>query len=64
MQITGLVNATDDFTDHPKVISGFSDLFVIAFGEAGKGARAAVGLASLPSNIAVEIQAIIELHDD
>ncbi len=64
LQITGMVNATDDFTDHPKVINGFSDLFVTAFGEAGKGARAAVGMASLPSNIAVEIQAIIELRDD
>ncbi len=64
LQITGMVNATDDFTDHPKVINGFSDLFVIAFGEAGKGARAAVGMTSLPSNIAVEIQAIVELRDD
>ena len=64
MQITSLVDATDDFTDHPNVINGFSDLFVIAFGEAGEGDRAAVGLASLPSNIAVKIQAIIEFHDD
>ncbi|MCA1778858.1 MAG: RidA family protein [Xanthomonadaceae bacterium] len=64
LQITGMVNATDDFTDHPKVINGFSDLFVTAFGEAGKGARAAVGMASLPSNIAVEIQAIVELRDN
>ena len=64
LQITGMVNATDDFTDHPGVINGFSDLFVIAFGEAGKGARAAVGMASLPSNIAVEIQAIVERHDE
>ena len=64
LQITGMVNATEDFTDHPKVINGFSDLFVTAFGEAGKGARAAVGMASLPSNIAVEIQAVIELRDE
>jgi len=62
LQITGMVNATEDFTDHPRVINGFSDLFVLAFGDAGKGARAAVGMASLPSNIAVEIQAIVELH--
>ena len=62
VRILGMVNATEDFTDHPKVINGFSDLFVIAFGEAGKGARAAVGMASLPSNIAVEIEAIVELH--
>jgi len=64
VRILGMVNATDDFTDHPKVINGFSDLFVTAFGEAGKGARAAVGMASLPSNIAVEIEAIVELHDE
>ncbi|MDT8408056.1 MAG: RidA family protein [Wenzhouxiangellaceae bacterium] len=62
VRILGMVNATDDFTDHPKVINGFSDLFVTAFGEAGKGARAAVGMASLPSNIAVEIEAIVELY--
>lgn len=62
LQITGMVSATEDFTDHPRVINGFSNLFVIAFGDAGKGARAAVGMASLPSNIAVEIQAIVELH--
>jgi len=64
VQILGMVNASDDFTDHPKVINGFSDLFVTAFGEAGKGARAAVGMASLPSNIAVEISATVELHPD
>jgi len=64
LQITGMVNATEDFTDHPRVVNGFSDLFVTAFGDAGKGARAAVGMASLPSNIAVEIQAIVELHPE
>jgi len=63
LQIMGMVNATPDFTQHPAVINGFSDLFVVAFGDAGKGARAAVGMNSLPSNIAVEISAIIELKD-
>ncbi|MDT8450980.1 MAG: RidA family protein [Wenzhouxiangellaceae bacterium] len=62
VRILGMVNATEDFTDHPAVINGFSDLFVVAFGKAGKGARAAVGMASLPANIAVEIEAIVELH--
>jgi len=62
VRILGMVNATEDFTDHPKVINGFSDLFVVAFGEAGKGARAAVGMASLPSNIAVEISAVVKLR--
>ncbi|MGB0514406.1 MAG: Atu1372/SO_1960 family protein [Wenzhouxiangellaceae bacterium] len=64
VRILGMVNATEDFTDHPKVINGFSDLLVVAFGDAGKGARAAVGMASLPSNIAVEIEAIVELYPD
>jgi enamine deaminase RidA (YjgF/YER057c/UK114 family) len=59
-----MVNATEDFTAHPRVINGFSDLFVVAFGDAGKGARAAVGMASLPSNIAVEIQAVVELQPE
>jgi enamine deaminase RidA (YjgF/YER057c/UK114 family) len=62
VRILGMVNATDDFTEHPAVIDGFSDLMVIAFGDAGKGARAAVGMASLPADIAVEIEAIVELH--
>jgi len=64
VRILGMVNAAEDFTDHPAVINGFSDLFVTAFGDAGKGARAAVGMASLPSGIAVEIEAIVELHPD
>lgn len=62
VRILGMVNASDDFTDHPAVVNGFSDLMVVAFGDAGKAARGAVGMASLPSNIAVEIEAIVELH--
>jgi len=61
LQISGMVNATSTFTDHPKVINGFSDIFVTAFGEDGKAARAAVGMSSLPANWAVEISAVIEL---
>ncbi|MBS3743206.1 MAG: RidA family protein [Wenzhouxiangellaceae bacterium] len=64
VRILGMVNATEDFTDHPKVINGFSNLMVLAFSEPGKGARSAVGMASLPSNIAVEIEASVELHED
>lgn len=64
VRILGMVNATEDFTAHPQVINGFSELMVTAFGEEGKAARAAVGMASLPSNIAVEIEAIVELHDE
>jgi enamine deaminase RidA (YjgF/YER057c/UK114 family) len=63
VRILGMVNATEEFTEHPKVINGFSDLMVVAFGENGKAARAAVGMQSLPSNIAVEIEAIVELYE-
>jgi enamine deaminase RidA (YjgF/YER057c/UK114 family) len=63
VRILGMVNAAPDFQDHPKVINGFSDLIVVAFGEGGRAARSAVGMQSLPSNIAVEIEATVELHD-
>lgn len=64
LQILGMVNATPDFGQQPSVINGFSDVFVVAFGDAGKGARAAVGMNSLPVGIAVEISAIVELKPD
>ena len=57
----GMVNATHDFKNHPAVINGFSDLMVEVFGDPGKGARSAVGMGSLPGNIAVEIEAIFEV---
>lgn len=63
VRILGMVNATEDFKDHPKVVNGFSDLMVIAFGDGGRAARSAVGMQSLPSDIAVEIEATIELQD-
>ncbi len=49
------------FTDHPKVINGCSDLFVEVFGDRGRHARCAVGMASLPFNMTVEIEAVIEV---
>lgn len=59
----GMVQATADFTQHPQVINGFSDLMVEVFGEdAGKGARSAVGMASLPAGIPVEIEAIFQVR--
>jgi enamine deaminase RidA (YjgF/YER057c/UK114 family) len=59
----GMVNATADFTQHPQVINGFSDLMVEVFGEqAGKGARSAVGMASLPGGIPVEIEAVFQVR--
>ena len=58
----GMVNASPDFKDHPQVINGFSELMAEVFGEdAGVGARSAVGMGSLPGNIAVEIECIFEL---
>jgi enamine deaminase RidA (YjgF/YER057c/UK114 family) len=58
----GMVNSTPDFLNHPAVINGFSDLLAEVFGqENGVGARSAVGMASLPGNIAVEIEAIFEI---
>jgi enamine deaminase RidA (YjgF/YER057c/UK114 family) len=63
VRILGMVQATEDFHDHPKVVNGFSDLMVVAFGDAGRAARSAVGMQSLPSNIPVEIEATVELHD-
>jgi enamine deaminase RidA (YjgF/YER057c/UK114 family) len=59
----GMVNATPDFRDHPAVVNGCSELFAEVFGpEKGIGARSAVGMASLPGNIAVEIEAIFEIE--
>lgn len=55
------VNAPDDFTDHPKVANGVSDLMVALFGEAGKHARFAVGVSGLPFGVAVEVDATFEL---
>ena len=63
LKILGMVNATPDFRDHPAVINGCSELFAEVFGpEKGIGARSAVGMASLPGNIAVEIEAIFEVE--
>ena len=63
LQINGMVAAVPAFTDHSKVINGFSDLFVTAFGDDGKAARAAVGMSGLPGNMSVEVSAVIELKD-
>ena len=61
----GMVNATVDFTEHPQVINGYSELMVEVFGpENGVGTRSAVGMGSLPNNIAVEIEAVFEITVD
>ena len=62
VRVTGMVNASPDFTQHPSVVNGFSDLMVAVFGEKGKHTRAAVGMGSLPFNIAVEIDMIVEIE--
>ncbi len=62
VKVLGMVNSSPDFTDQPKVINGFSDLMVEVFGERGKHARSAVGMASLPIGIAVEIELIVEVE--
>lgn len=61
VKLTGFVASTPDFTDHPKVINGASDLMLQVMGDAGKHARAAVGVASLPLGAAVEVEAIFAL---
>lgn len=62
VKVLGMVNSTENFTDQPKVINGFSDLMVAVFGEKGKHARSAVGMASLPMNTAVEIEMVVEVE--
>jgi enamine deaminase RidA (YjgF/YER057c/UK114 family) len=61
VKVFGMVNATADFCEHPKVINGFSDLMFEIFGEAGRHARSAVGMSSLPFQIPVEVEMIVEL---
>ncbi|MGB6154202.1 MAG: RidA family protein [Pricia sp.] len=61
VKVKGMVNAPTDFTDQPKVVNGFSDLMVEVFGERGKHARAAVGMGSLPGNMAVEVEMVVEV---
>lgn len=62
VKVLGMVNCNADFTNHPEVINGFSDLMVQVFGERGKHARTAVGMGSLPRDIAVEIEMIVEVE--
>jgi enamine deaminase RidA (YjgF/YER057c/UK114 family) len=61
VKVNGWVNCTDDFKDQPKVMNGCSDLLVAVFGEKGKHARTSLGTNALPSNIAVEIEMIVEV---
>ncbi len=60
IKLTGIVHATPDFTQHPHVINGASNMLVEIFGDAGYHARSAIGVGSLPNGCAVEIEAIVE----
>jgi len=60
VKVTGFVNAVPEFTAHPQVINGCSDLFVEVFGERGRHARTAIGAGSAPHQIPLEIEAIVE----
>ena len=63
-EIFRMVNATADFGEHPQVINGYSELMAEVFGpENGVGTRSAIGMESLPGNIAVEIEAVFEVAD-
>mmetsp|Transcript_5545 Transcript_5545/g.7847 ORF Transcript_5545/g.7847 Transcript_5545/m.7847 type:complete len:161 (+) Transcript_5545:86-568(+) len=65
LKVEGFVNCTDEFTDHPKVINGASDLLVDVFGsEVGAHSRFAVGCSSLPLGVAVEVGAVVEIEEE
>jgi len=63
VKVLGMVNADPEFTDHSKVVNGFSDLMVEVFGERGKHARAAVGMSSLPLGFACEVEMVVQVKD-
>lgn len=63
VRVFGMVNATEDFQKHPLVINGCSDLFVEVFGDKGRHPRSAVGMASLPFGISVEVETVFEIAD-
>ena len=63
VKVFGMVNCTDNFTEQPQVINGYSDLMISVFGEKGKHARSAVGMSSLPRNYCVEVELIVEIEN-
>ncbi len=64
VKVLGMINSTPEFTDHSKVMNGFSDTMVQVFGDKGKHARSSVGMCSLPFNIAVEVELVVEVEDE
>jgi enamine deaminase RidA (YjgF/YER057c/UK114 family) len=63
VKVLGMVHSSPDFGNQPEVVNGFSDLMVEVFGERGKHARSAVGMAALPRNMCVEIEMIVEVEE-
>lgn len=63
LKVLGMVNTVEGFTQQPEVVNGFSDTMVAVFGDKGKHARSAVGMASLPRNIPVEVELIVEIYE-
>ena len=61
VKLTGFVNSAPGFTDQPKVVNGCSDLFVEVFGDKGRHARSAIGVAALPLGVAVEVEGVFEI---
>jgi enamine deaminase RidA (YjgF/YER057c/UK114 family) len=63
VKVLGMVNTSPEFKDHSKVMNGFSDMMVAVFGEQGKHARSSVGMCSLPFDIAVEVELVVEVEE-
>jgi len=63
VKVLGMINSSPEFTEHSKVMNGYSDLMVQVFGEKGKHARSSVGMCSLPFGIAVEVEMVVEVED-
>lgn len=63
VKVNGYVNAADSFTEQSKVMNGFSNLLIEVFGEKGKHARTSVGVFTLPQNMAVEVEMIVEMNE-
>ncbi|TDO73088.1 enamine deaminase RidA (YjgF/YER057c/UK114 family) [Flavobacterium chryseum] len=63
VKVNGYVNTADSFTEQSKVMNGFSDLLIEVFGEQGRHARTSIGVFTLPQNMAVEVEMIIEMND-
>jgi enamine deaminase RidA (YjgF/YER057c/UK114 family) len=63
LKVLGMVHATPDFVHHAKVLNGFSEVMTAAFGEAGRHARSAIGMGSLPHGMVVEVEAVLLVRD-